>query len=132
MHIEITSLIANQPSVEIVKISSGSYNLSIIAKAINFNTARIRSCKVTELAYNNTIQIDQNSIVINVMTLNASHSQTECAANIYWNPFLTGIIIQADFNYSLGADPTVWITKSPISSIDNFLPAAGNRIISLS
>ncbi len=112
---------ANDPTLKIIRLKEDEHNLLVSSRAIHYRTVIIRKCQFNEYLYNFSL-VAAN---ITTISLNVTHSQSECAANISWNTGATKIRMQAEFVYTMGSDPSIWLRVTRTSTAIDFTEAVG-------
>ena len=119
--LEIQSSSIAIPNIDILKISEG-YNISIWTFLTHFHSAIQLNCKFLEFLNNEEF----NGSLFETVSLDASYSQTACAANLSWNPQNTQVKVKARMEFRLGLDPSILTNESGNATIRDFTPAAGS------
>ncbi len=112
---------AATPNLSIIRLAADKYNLSIEVNATHYATLTISKILFFEQNYNITI-VDTTC---QTSYWNASHSASACVANVLWNLNNIRPRIQAEFQYTLANDVSIWTTFSNIGLIHDYTPARG-------
>ena len=114
------------PKIELIRLSNGSFNLSIRSLAIHYSIAKVEGCNYKEFIYN--LPIINTNIITN--KINTTHSETLCIANFPFNLANYQLKISGKFDYLI-ANLSSWSSYTANQSLQDFDVAFGKRKIPL-
>ena len=115
-------LVANQPEIELGRVSADSFQCTIRMDLFHMTVAKINYCSFREFNYSLTIPQPTVSTTI----LNSTHSKSVCVSVVPWNPVNTMVLIGADIQFSI-QNSTFWNIKTKNITIVNYAAVSGIR-----